>query len=257
MAAGVHEVETEGRTKVLRKWASRIAELLRRGWRAFKEANAAYRLIELSGITVPAGLGTAVLKFYGEHSIAVLTVTCALLLLSFTVMLFLFLGYRNERRLASISSTMTSLTSGGVPDFSTIAARVDPRYMTVADAIRYIADESEWGARIRATLTDRGMRHNPRFAAIDEVVRAAKTGETIIYGRPGRTGEHQIIPPQYWMFATIDHGSVLNPNGIAATSSSAQNLEERQRFTPYDALLIERSEMERIWPRPPHSWMAS
>jgi hypothetical protein len=62
-----------------------------------------------------------------------------------------------------------------------IKARTDPRHITAADAIRYIADESEWGERLRASPPDaRGMRQQPRFAAIEEFVRAARAGELIV-----------------------------------------------------------------------------
>jgi hypothetical protein len=48
------------------------------------------------------------------------------------------------------------------------------------------------------------MRQLPRFAAIEEFVRAARDGEITVFGRLDRTGEHQPISQQYWLYASVD-----------------------------------------------------
>jgi hypothetical protein len=137
-----------------------------------------------------------------------------------------------------------------------LTARTVRNYILAEEAIRYISNESEWGARIRAARTQDGMRQIPLFAAIEELVRAAREDELIIFGRFGGVGEHQLISQQYWLYATIDTGSVLTPNQVAVTISTHPDLRAGHRFTPYDALCVERLDVFRLWPRPPHAWMA-
>jgi hypothetical protein len=131
-----------------------------------------------------------------------------------------------------------------------ITARAERNYILAEEAVRFIANESEWGERIREARTRGGMRQIPLFAAIEELVRAARGGEIIIFGRFGGVGEHQLISQQYWLYATIDPQSVLTPNQVALTTSTHPDLRAGHRFTPYDALCVERSEVVRLWPRP-------
>jgi hypothetical protein len=244
---------------VLRKWVSRIWKLLCVGWRAFKEAHAIRFLFELSGITLPAGLFTAILAYSGEHSVALLTITCAVLLTLFTAMLFLFLGYRRESRSEHNSSSAVSSPSITIPDFSQIIPRFDPSYISVADAIKYIADEADWGIRLRAAPPNAaGMRQMPRLAAIDEFVRAARAGQIAVYGRLDRTGEHRLISQQYWLYATVEGGQLFAPNQAGSTIPiMGTDRQQRENFICYDALCVERSEISSVWPRPDHAWMAS
>jgi hypothetical protein len=96
---------------------------------------------------------------------------------------------------------------------SKIESRTEPQYLTVSEAIRYLADESEWGARIRAAPPNAaGLKQIPRFAAIDELVRAARNGDLKVFGRFNRTGEHLLISAQYWLYASIDMGSAIGAN---------------------------------------------
>ena len=119
-----------------------------------------------------------------------------------------------------------------------ITARTERNYTSAEEAIRYIANESEWGEQIRAARTRDGMRQIPLFAAIEELVRAAREGELIIFGRFGGVGEHQFISQQYWLYAAVDPGSVLTPNQVALTTSTHPDLRAAHRFTPYDALCV-------------------
>jgi hypothetical protein len=126
-------------------------------------------------------------------------------------------------------------------------------YMTAGEAIRYIAEESEWGIRLRSFVTESGMRLVPRFAAAEEFARAARAGEISVRGRASRGGEHQQISELYWLNATVDPASILSPSQAGATSSASPDRDERERFVPYDALGVKRSEVDRIWPRPSQS----
>jgi hypothetical protein len=145
-------------------------------------------------------------------------------------------------------------------DFSGIKARIDPRYISAADAIRYIADESEWGERLRSirTRTDSGleMRQHPRFAAIEEFTRAARAAEILVFGCPDQPGEHQLIAQQYWLGASVDPDSILGPEGIGETIGIGHNREQRERTRRYTALHVEGSEVFSKWPRPADAWMA-
>jgi hypothetical protein len=134
-------------------------------------------------------------------------------------------------------------------------ARIDSNYFFASDAIKYIANESEWGNQVRTIRTRNGMRQHPLFAATDELVQAARDGKIIVFGRFGRSGEHRPISQQYWLYATIDQGSVLPPNQWGITSSISKDSRERDRFIPYDALCVEEMEVDRLWPREPHAWM--
>jgi len=65
-------------------------------------------------------------------------------------------------------------------------------YITVAEAIRYMAYGSEWGGRIQNPLPGE-PRQAPLFAAAAELARRARNGELIVYGRLNRSGIHQTI----------------------------------------------------------------
>ncbi len=230
--------------------ARRLWEYLHFGWRAVTEAHTIWWLAGLAGVTLPAGLITGALAFYGEHSPALLTIVFVLLVVASTAVLLLVLGYRREGNSAHASS---GALSGAAPQPTEIQARTDRRYITAAEAIAYIADESEWGVRLRAAPPDAaGMRQPPRFAAIEEFVRAARDGEIIVFGRLDRTGEHRPISQQYWLYASVDPGSALTPERLAVTISTSPYLEQRERFTRYDALTVEQRKVFRVWPRPPN-----
>ena len=121
-------------------------------------------------------------------------------------------------------------------------------YMPVADAIKYIADESEWGKRKRAQPNERGMYEHPRFAAIDEFARAARAGEIVVLGCPNGAGEHQPIAQTYWLYHAVDLNTVVAGDQAGSTvSTSRAHLET---FICYDMLTVDRSEVSRVWPRP-------
>ena len=121
-------------------------------------------------------------------------------------------------------------------------------YMTAADAIRYIADKSGWAAPHAG-----GIPQHPRFAAIEEFVRAARDGQIHVIGRLNRTGSHQLIPQLYWIGATIDPESIFTPNQAGSTESTNPR---RDGFVYYGDLHVERVETFRVWPRSPHAWMS-
>jgi len=142
--------------------------------------------------------------------------------------------------------------SNGFLVCNTIAHRPPASAMSAPPAAAgYIADESQWGARLRAAPPNStGMRQNPRFAAIDELVRAARDGEIDIFGRFNRTGEHLLISQQYWLYASIDMGSAIGADVKPAfTIPISTDLGQRERFTPYDGLCVENSDLVRVWPK--------
>jgi hypothetical protein len=163
--------------------------------------------------------------------------------------LLIWMGYKREAN--GPHASLGNLPNGGTPIPGEIEARTKQRYLTAADAIRYIADDSQWGARLRAAPPNSaGMRQNPRFAAIDELVRAARDGEIGIFGRFNRTGEHLLISQQYWLYASIDMGSAIGADVKPAfTIPISTELGQRERFTPYDGLCVENSDLARVWPK--------
>jgi hypothetical protein len=223
----------------------RIWKYLQLGWRVIREAHTIFWLFELFGVTLSAII-LGILAFYGEHSPAILTVVFVFCLMAFTAIILLILGYRRDVNVSNANLN----SSPNVPAQSgEINARTERRYIMAADAIRYIADESEWGARLRAAPPNTaGRRQQPRFAAIDEFVRAAREGEIDVFGRLNQTGEHLLISQQYWLYATIDIGSVIGATQPAVTSPISSDLGQRELFTPYDGLCVERSDLIRVWP---------
>jgi hypothetical protein len=226
----------------------RVWKYLHLGWGVVTEAHTISWLVErLGGLLLPAGIITAFLRFYGEHSIAVLSMVFAFLLFLSFLALLMWLGYKRE--VNGPHSSLDNLPSSITPIPGEIEARTKRRYLTAADAIRYIADESGWGASLRAAPPNQaGMRQNPRFAAADELVRGARDGELDIFGRLNRTGEHLLISQQYWLYATIELGSVIGATQPAVTIPISSHLGQRKLFTPYDGLCVERSDLIRVWP---------
>jgi hypothetical protein len=214
-----------------------VWNLLRNGWRIITEAHTIFWLVEKLGIILaPSVLITAALRFYGEHSLAVLTVAFSSLLTLCFLLLLAWLGAKRP----SISSDV---------DDPRTEAITERRYEIVRDVIAHLADVSEWGERLRASPPNAaGMRPHPRFAAIDELVRAGRDGEIDIFGRLDRTGEHQTISQQYWLYASIDPGSVFGAGHSAVTIPTSQSRQERERFVPYDGLCVDRATMLRLWP---------
>lgn len=122
------------------------------------------------------------------------------------------------------------------------------RYVTVAEAIRYIADESKWGERKRAQPpNERGMYEHPRFAAIDEFARAASEGEIGVLGRANGAGEHQQIAQPYWLYHTVNPMTVFDKDQAGSTTPNSRV--RLEAFTLYDMLTVDQSEVSRVWPR--------
>ena len=174
----------------------RVWDFLHIGWRAVTEAHTVWWIVES---LLPAGLITAAVGFYSEHSPAVLVIVFAFVSCLSFITLLAWLGYRRDAR--GIIADAVSQQPGE------IQARTERRYLTVADAITYMADQSEWRARLRAAPPNaRGMKEVPRYAAIDEMVRAARNGNIAVFGRLNRTGEHLSISQQYWLYARFYAG---------------------------------------------------
>jgi hypothetical protein len=224
--------------------ASRVLTYLRLGWRVVTELSTIYTLYGICGVLLPTGLITWALAFYGEHSAAMLTMAFAVCLVAFTAALLVMLGYRREVNDASRFRNLPIHAPEEVP------ARAEPRFITVAETVRYIADQSEWGVLLRSAPPDsRGLRPQPRYAAVDELVRVARTGELTVWGRLNRTGEHKVISQQYWQYATIDMRTIFNGGQNNSTSPTSASLVEREQFSYYDGLLVDKSRVCRIWPK--------
>ena len=152
---------------------------------------------------------------------------------------------------ASVLEQQTGRISGNA---QTLPSQTSPsaarhHYIRVAEAVCYIADESEWGWAVRIAPPDsRGLRQQPRYAAIDEFVRAARGGNIIVWGRFNRAGEHQLISQQYWHYATLDIRTIFGEGQPAATCPISADLLERERFNSYDGLLVDEEEVRRTWP---------
>jgi hypothetical protein len=167
-------------------------------------------------------------------------------------MLYATLRYEFRKHLAGVATNQDhpSVDQGTQPQ-----ATLGRNYIHAAEAIKYIANESEWGNQVRTTLTRNGMRLVPLFAATEEFVKAARDGKIIVFGRFNRMGEPRLIAQQYWLDATIEQESVIAPKRLGITSSISQDDGERYRFIRYDALCVEETEVHRLWPRSPHAWM--
>jgi hypothetical protein len=232
-----------------------LLRLLRSGWRMVTEAHTIYWIAGLLGISAPpAGALTAVLAFVGEHSAALLTIAFAILLAVFTAIVLLVLGYRRESQLsAALAADAGTIRSTVASSLSITPAepRVPPsppgRYMTASEAIRYIANDSGWGRRIRSPNPGES-RQVPLFAATEEFARAARAGEIVVLGRLNRLGNHQAISQPYWLDATVEQGSILASNMAGTTSSISTDRESRERFTYYDGLCVTRTDVLRAWP---------
>jgi hypothetical protein len=84
----------------------RIWDFLRVGWRVVTEAHTAWWLAELAGGTaLIAGLMTAALRFFGEHSLAVLVIAFAFLSALCFVTYLAWLGYQREGGHKTLSVT--------------------------------------------------------------------------------------------------------------------------------------------------------
>jgi hypothetical protein len=122
-------------------------------------------------------------------------------------------------------------------------------YMTVYEAINYLADDSEWGEgtrRIRTRFDEvpDGMRTNPRLVAQNEFKKIAERGVIHAIGRLNGEGTHVDIPERYWSSATIYPFSLHNPD-ISQTMPAVPNPDG---IPVYKDVRILREDVERAWP---------
>ena len=235
--------------------------MLIRSWRILRWIFTVTAAALTIGVEVPPGDAASNLAKWAEwlgikdlpSVIATKSADHLVLIVASAILLICIGSWGVEYALLRTRSRSSAQIASDSPKSEEIETRTEHRFLVISDAVRYVADESQWAVYIRTGPHPRiGMRPNARFAAIDEIVRAARDGEINIFGRLNRTGEHQIISQQYWLHASIDIGSAIGESTKPAfTIPLHASLEERERFTVYDGLCVEHSDLIRAWPKAP------
>lgn len=126
-------------------------------------------------------------------------------------------------------------------------------YMTPTQVVRYMADESGWGRKVRLhkkrdTLLGLNVewRKNPRFVALDEFPdRACEQGKIRAHGLLNGQGAPVEIPPSFWL---------TNSFAVTGTITGQENRTAPRQYAEagypfYTAVHIERADVEKTWPR--------
>lgn len=126
----------------------------------------------------------------------------------------------------------------------------EPAYMTAYEVIHYLADESEWGERIKSVreanniMPQYPMRRQPLLEAPIEFKRVAEQGGIGAFGRLDGRGAPVPIPGTHWMVATISSFSLGSPD-ISETVPAVPNADG---IPEYKDVRIVREDVYRAWP---------
>jgi hypothetical protein len=119
------------------------------------------------------------------------------------------------------------------------AASRSPRTISALAAVQYIAKESSWGWRCRATSEWWLIE----IIACEEFVRGAKNGAISVSGRKWGAGLHEAIPQAYWLSAKLDSQSIITGIGNGKTEPMMQGIPK------YEDLHLVAAEVESTWAR--------
>ena len=143
-----------------------------------------------------------------------------------------------QRRRSSITMRAACTVSHVPSDRS-----VSLTYMTASEVIRYLRDESIWGANKATEISPNGMRYNVGLEAFGEFAHGASQGGVAALGRLDGHGAHIEIPASYWLSASLDMLETLNAVGKSRTAATVLN-----GPSSYEDVRIALADVKAKWP---------
>jgi hypothetical protein len=122
----------------------------------------------------------------------------------------------------------------------------DPRDVTLAEALGYLAHQSAWGAR-RAAAGPTLLQD-----AATLIEDAARKGRLELRGMPPGGSAREAITGDYWLTAGIDLAATIDASGGGGRTAAHDPGRGRQAPV-YDAVVVDRRALAALWP-PDNVW---